>query len=99
VLLRRSLAVVRLALFAEIGCVAAFGDVSHSDKEHGVGSFLFAVSLCESSNFIGIGTCLLQGTFAALTEFAVLSKFTSVGIERVSVPCGSGDVTQARRGM
>jgi hypothetical protein len=46
--------------------------------------FLFAVALCEAANFVGIGV-LPKGAFAAVTEFAVFSKFAGVGVERVSV--------------
>ncbi len=71
---------------SEICGLAAFGNVSDFDEEHGVGSFLFAVALCEAANFVGIGV-LPKGALAALTEFAVFSKLAGVGVERVSVQC------------
>jgi hypothetical protein len=69
---------------AEIGGCATFGNIGDLYEIHGFGPFLVTVALSKATNFVGIGA-LPKGTFAALAEFVVLSKFAGVGIERIAM--------------
>ena len=57
------------------------------DKEDCVAALDGAETLCQSSNFVGVGG-LPDGTFTALAQFAVLRDHARVGIDRVSVKKG-----------